>query len=215
MGPDGTGTGTGRPPAGRRWWSVPAAPETPPPPPACTPGASPSGFLSFLGPGFLTRLYRRIVRTPGSFLLVADADGPVVGFVAGSADVARALPELPAPRRARRGPGRRPPPGPGPAAGVETLRHGARGRRAPGGAPSCWPSPWTRPTPGTAWAARWSPPSSTGWRRPAATAAYVVVGADNAAAVGLYRRAGFSAADEFELHAGTRSLLMQWTADAP
>ncbi len=45
------------------------------------------GFLSLLGPGFLRRLYGRITRTDGSFLLVADADGRVVGFVAGSADV--------------------------------------------------------------------------------------------------------------------------------
>jgi len=42
------------------------------------------------------------------------------------------------------------------------------------------------------------------------TAAYVVVGADNAGAIGLYARAGFVAGEEFELHAGTRSLVMQW-----
>ena len=37
-----------------------------------------------------------------------------------------------------------------------------------------------------------------------------MVGADNAPAVRLYARAGFVAAGEFELHAGTRSLVMQW-----
>ena len=46
------------------------------------------GFLAFLGPGFLRRLYRRIVRTPSSFLLVADSQGTIVGFIAGSTDVA-------------------------------------------------------------------------------------------------------------------------------
>ncbi len=44
-------------------------------------------------------------------------------------------------------------------------------------------------------------------------AAHVVVGADNAAAVALYRRAGFEAVDRFELHPGTESLLMQWDRD--
>jgi ribosomal-protein-alanine N-acetyltransferase len=41
-------------------------------------------------------------------------------------------------------------------------------------------------------------------------AAYVVVGADNAVAVSLYRRAGFAEAGRFELHPGTESLLLQW-----
>jgi len=45
-----------------------------------------------------------------------------------------------------------------------------------------------------------------------ATEAYVVVGADNTGAIGLYRRAGFAPVEEFELHAGTRSLCMQWRA---
>jgi ribosomal protein S18 acetylase RimI-like enzyme len=41
------------------------------------------GFLSSLGVPFLTRLYRRIVATPGAVVLVADDDaGDVVGFVA-------------------------------------------------------------------------------------------------------------------------------------
>ena len=45
------------------------------------------GFLSFLGPGFLARLYRRIVRSPHSFLLVAESKGQVAGFIAGTADI--------------------------------------------------------------------------------------------------------------------------------
>jgi ribosomal protein S18 acetylase RimI-like enzyme len=43
-----------------------------------------------------------------------------------------------------------------------------------------------------------------------ATEAYVVVGADNVGAIRLYVAAGFVAGPAFELHAGTRSLLMQW-----
>ncbi|MFP5377999.1 MAG: N-acetyltransferase family protein [Acidimicrobiia bacterium] len=40
------------------------------------------GFLSSLGPPFLARLYRRIVRHPASLLVVADDGGAVVGFAA-------------------------------------------------------------------------------------------------------------------------------------
>ena len=43
-------------------------------------------------------------------------------------------------------------------------------------------------------------------------AAHVVVAADNETAITLYRRAGFEAAEKFELHPGTESLLMRWPA---
>ena len=33
------------------------------------------GFLAILGPRFLRRLYRRVARTPDSFLLVVEATG--------------------------------------------------------------------------------------------------------------------------------------------
>ncbi len=45
------------------------------------------GFLSSLGARFLTRLYRRITRSEGSFLIVAEADGSPIGFIAGSVAV--------------------------------------------------------------------------------------------------------------------------------
>ena len=38
------------------------------------------GFLTILGPRFLRRLYRRVARTPGSFLLVVDDEGTTVGI---------------------------------------------------------------------------------------------------------------------------------------
>src|SRR5439155_26715384 len=47
------------------------------------------GFLPSLGVPFLTRLYRRVVRAPGSFLLVATGDDGVVGFIAGTGDTGR------------------------------------------------------------------------------------------------------------------------------
>src|ERR1039457_4244523 len=45
------------------------------------------GFLSSLGSSFLRRLYRRILCASGSFLLVAEAGGSAIGFIAGSVDV--------------------------------------------------------------------------------------------------------------------------------
>jgi len=47
------------------------------------------GFLSSLGPRFLTRLYRRMVRDPGSFVLVAEEDGAVIGHAAATESVGR------------------------------------------------------------------------------------------------------------------------------
>ena len=170
----------------------------------------PGGFLAFLGSGFLTRLYRRICRSSNSFLLVAEEEGRVVGFVAGSADVpdlyrafvlrdglAAALDAMgPLLRRWRQA--------------LETLRHGSSegagtGRGVELLAIAVDPSHQGRGI-GEQLVADFLRQVATSH----AHAAYVVVGADNARAVGLYRRAGFVGGDEFELHAGTTSLLMQW-----
>lgn len=167
------------------------------------------GFLSFLGPGFLARLYRRITRTPGSFLLVVDGDDGVIGFLAGSADVGGlyrsfvlrdgvAAGLAAAPRLVR-----------GWRRVIETLRHGGGGSGTGRG---------------TELLAVATDPAASGRgvgsalvsafldrvRAAGGTEAYVVVGADNDRAVALYERAGFTRADEFELHAGVRSLLLQW-----
>ncbi len=47
------------------------------------------GVLPALGVAFLTRVYRRIVRDPYSFVIVATVDFRVVGFVAGTHDTAQ------------------------------------------------------------------------------------------------------------------------------
>jgi ribosomal protein S18 acetylase RimI-like enzyme len=170
------------------------------------------GFLSFLGPGFLTRLYRRIPRTPGSFLLVADDHGAVVGFLAGSADVGSlyrsfALHDglaagLAAGPRLVRGWRR----------ARETLRHGSGGPGTGRGvellAVAVEPGHEGRGVGTSLVAAFLERVVASGGRE-----AYVVVGAANAGAVGLYRRAGFVAGPEFELHPGTRSVLMQWDGE--
>jgi ribosomal protein S18 acetylase RimI-like enzyme len=173
------------------------------------------GFLSFLGPAFLTHLYRRIARTPSSFLLVADGSGSsgVVGFIAGSADVGGLYKSflvrdgvaagLAAAPRLLRGWRRV----------IETLRHGASegagtGRGTELLAIAVDPAHEGRGVGKALVTAFLDQVGASG-----ATAAYVVVGADNAGAIGLYARSGFVAGSEFELHAGTRSVVMQWDRD--
>jgi ribosomal protein S18 acetylase RimI-like enzyme len=170
----------------------------------------PGGFLAVLGSGFLTRLYRRVCRSSSSFLLVAEDGGRVVGFVAGSADVpglyrafvlrdglASAFDALgPLLRGWRRA--------------YETLRHGSSegvgaGRGVELLAIAVNPSHQGRGI-GEQLVAAFLRQVATSH----AHAAYVVVAVDNVRAVALYRRAGFVGGDEFELHAGTTSLLMQW-----
>jgi ribosomal protein S18 acetylase RimI-like enzyme len=170
------------------------------------------GFLSLLGPNFLRRLYRRIVLTPDSFLLIAqDGSGPV-GFLAGSSDVSglyrsfvlrdgvaslftcagRLL------RSWRRV--------------METLRHGI-GEDAEGAellAVAVDPAARGRGA---------GLLLVNGFLqeivRRSHDAAHVVVGDNNEAAIAMYRRAGFGTAENFELHPGTVSLLMRWPAPQP
>lgn len=47
------------------------------------------GFLASLGPVFLDRLYRRVVRSPRAFAVVAEERGQVVAFCAAAENVGR------------------------------------------------------------------------------------------------------------------------------
>lgn len=165
------------------------------------------GFLSFLGPNFLRRLYRRIPLVPGSFLFVVEDAGATVGFLAGSTDVAAlyraflwrdgAAAAFASIGRLLRSWARV----------METLRHGTAGTGE-----------------GAELLAIAVHPSARGRGagmllveaflaevvRRSQRAAHVVVAADNDAAVALYGRAGFQTVEQFELHRGTESLLMQW-----
>ncbi len=168
------------------------------------------GFLSVLGPGFLRRLYRRIGRSPESFLLVADDRGAAVGFVAGSTNV----PGLYRSFLLRDGV-----PAAIGAAGalvagwrraLDTLGHatanGAGAGRGPELLAIAVDPAWQGRGVGRLLVGSFL--DEVGAR--GAEAAHVVVGADNRAAVSLYERAGFVTVERFELHAGTESLLMQW-----
>ena len=165
------------------------------------------GFLTFLGPKFLQRLYRRITRTPGSFLLVVEDGGTTVGFLAGSTDVsalyrsfvwrdgvAAALSCASRLVRSWR-------------QALETFRHGI-GRHGEGTELLAIAVEPTARGRGVGMLLVEGFLEEVGRR--GQSAAHVVVAADNDAAVSLYRRAGFHVVERFELHSGTQSLLMQW-----
>jgi ribosomal protein S18 acetylase RimI-like enzyme len=175
------------------------------------------GFLAQLGSAFLTRLYRRVALSPDSFLLVAEANGTMVGFLAGSLDVAALYRRfvwhdgVPAAASSLRALVRAWP------LALETLRYGQRVNTAPGpgpDAPAGGDSELLAMAVHPAWQGH-----GIGRRlvegflaevaRRGAVSARVVVGAANHRAVDLYRRAGFDALEEFELHRGTRSLRLR------
>jgi ribosomal protein S18 acetylase RimI-like enzyme len=173
------------------------------------------GFLSLLGPGFLSRLYRRISLDPCSFLIVAVGEGGCVGFIAGSTDV-RALYRsflwrdgVVATRGAMRHlvPNWR--------RVVETLRHGSSDGVGTGRGAELLAVAVGRSQEGLGIGralveAFLDEVSTRGLGE-----AHVVVAADNTSAVGLYERTGFVAARQFELHPGTESLVMQWDRNDP
>ena len=171
------------------------------------------GFLALLGPGFLTLLYRRIMASDGSFLLVADTDDRVVGFVAGAADVrglyrsfllhdgARA--SVTAAGRLISGWRRV----------LETLRHGSDDGVGRGRGTELLSIAVDTAGQGAGTGGRLVTAFLDEVVRRGGGSAYVVVAAHNLGAVRLYERAGFTRSQEFELHAGASSLLLQW--DAP
>jgi ribosomal protein S18 acetylase RimI-like enzyme len=170
------------------------------------------GFLTFLGPAFLRRLYRRVARTSESFLLVVEDGATTVGFLAGSTDVAalyRAFLWHDGPAAVLTCSGRlfrswrRV---------IETLRHGTRGAGEGAELLAIAVDPATR---GRGVGALLVEAFLTEIGRRRQEAAHVVVASENQTAVALYRRAGFAAVDQFELHAGTESLLMQWESTNP
>ena len=173
------------------------------------------GFLSLLGPAFLRRLYGRITRTDGSFLLVADTGGQVVGFVAGSADVGGLYRSFIRHDGLRAGLG---------AAGpllrnwrrvLETLRHGSGDGAGRGRGTELLAIAVDTDAQGSGLGGALVAAFLAEVVRDGGGSAYVVVASDNHGAIRLYRRAGFVTEAEFELHAGARSLLLQWDGADP
>lgn len=168
------------------------------------------GFLPTLGRPFLERLYRRVLLRPDAFVIVADDDGQVVGFVAVAADLGalyrafvirdgivaglRAAPRIL--RSLKRV--------------LETLRYAAAEDDLPDAEILAVAVDASAAGRGIG---RALVDAATG-RMDAldVRAVKVVTGADNAPALGLYRRCGFASRARLEVHDGTPSEVLVWTA---
>ena len=161
------------------------------------------GFLASLGPVFLGRLYRRVVRSPRAFAVVAEDGGQVVAFCAAAENVGRLYREFmvrdglvagvrSAPRLVRSLPHV-----------LETLRYPASTEELPdaeilavvtdaGAGSKGWGSLVVHET--VHELARRGSPSVK-----------VVAGASNEAAGRLYERCGFARAQQIEVHADVQS----------
>jgi ribosomal protein S18 acetylase RimI-like enzyme len=173
------------------------------------------GFLPSLGRPFLARLYRRVVRAPGSFLLIAEDGGEAVGFIAGAEDV-RALyrsfllhdgvaaSSVALPRIVRSW--RRV---------LETLRYPSGDSEPADGARELPPAellaiavaPLAR---GRGAGRALVDALTTEFAGRGVRAVRVVVGADNDSAIGLYERGGFTKVARIEVHRGTPSQVLTW-----
>ena len=167
------------------------------------------GFLSGLGPRFLTVLYRRIIAWPQSFLLVVEEDGNVVGQAAATEDVGGLYRQfllhdglraaaVAAPRLLRRLPEvldtLRYPSAQGQLPSAELLAVAVDGR--------CQ---------GRGIGRRLVLAANEELVRRGVTDARVVVASSNARALALYRSSGFRPASTIQVHADIRSEVLTWS----
>jgi ribosomal protein S18 acetylase RimI-like enzyme len=169
------------------------------------------GFLRSLGPRFLSRLYARISTSPGSFLLVAESEGTIIGFGTGTFDtkalykrffirdglfvaitcapqIMRALPRA-----------------------LETMRHAASETHVD------TPAEYLSLAVDSAWRGRGVGVAITEafldeMRNGGARSAKLIVG-DSNPIIPMYERRGFKKTESFELHPGVCSVVMVWTAE--
>jgi len=168
------------------------------------------GFLPTLGARFLGHLYRRVVRSPSSFAFVVDESAEVVAFAAGTENLralyrsfllhdGAAVVVAAGPRIVRSW--RRV---------AETLRYPARdGAELP-------PAELIaiavgREARGRGLGRELVDAVTAEFARRGVTAARVVAGADNEAALGLYRACGFRTAATLHVHRGTTSEVLTWS----
>jgi len=168
------------------------------------------GFLPTLGTPFLTRLYRRVVRSYASFAFVADRDGRAVGFAAGSENL-RALYRSFVLRDgliAVAVSGRRL---------ATSWRRVAETLRYPAHEPIDLPAAELiaiavgREARGLGLGRRLVEAVIAEFARRGVTEARVVAGADNEPALQLYRACGFRPAVTLQVHSGVASEVMTWS----
>jgi len=168
------------------------------------------GFLPTLGPRFLTRLYRRIVRSDRGCAFVVDDGGQVVAFTAGATDVARLYKEFlvrdgivagltAVPRLARSW--RRV---------YETLRYPAATAELPRAEVLAVATAEAAVGRGLGAATVRAVTDALAAR--GAAAVKVTVGAGNEPAIAMYRACGFVAAAQIRVHGDTTSEVLVWTA---
>jgi ribosomal protein S18 acetylase RimI-like enzyme len=170
------------------------------------------GFLSSLGPAFLRRLYRRVLRS-GGVLLVATRPGDetaVVGFVAAVDDVGALYRRFllrdgvvagltAAPRLLR-----------ALARVLETLRYPAATGELPDA--EILAVAVALEATGSGVGRALVAAATAELARRAVSCAKVVTTADNTAALAMYRACGFVTTTPVEVHAGRASEVLVWTA---
>ncbi len=169
-----------------------------------------TGFLSSLGDGFLTVLYRALIADPDAVVLVAEDESGPIGFVTGIVDTGafyrrfvkrsaleaglRAAPRLIRPSALRKV--------------VETARYG--GEDHVGVEAELLSMALIPERRGRGIAARMQDQLLSTLTSMGVPAVRVVVGSQNHTAIASYRRAGFDPAQTIEVHEGESSEVLVW-----
>ncbi len=168
------------------------------------------GFLSSLGPSFLVRLYRRIVRSPRAFAVVAEDGAGVVAFCAAAENVGRLYREFmvrdgivagvtSAPKLVRAIPHV-----------MQTLRYPSATGELPDAEIL---SVVTDPTVASkGWGSRVVRVTLDELERRGCSSVKVVAGASNDAALRLYEHCGFASLQQISLHDDVRSEVLVWAS---
>jgi ribosomal protein S18 acetylase RimI-like enzyme len=171
------------------------------------------GFLVTLGPAFLRRLYRRIVRSPRAFVLVADSPAAgahrLDGFVAVADNTAALYREFVLHDGLRAGLAAAPGILRAPRSVIETLRYGLRSEAGPTGA-EILATAVASDRAGNGIGTTLVCAAVDELRRRGAHRAQVVTAADNRAAARVYERGGFRAGGHREVHRGVAQQLLVW-----
>ena len=170
----------------------------------------PHGFLPTLGSRPLERLYRHLVQSAHAFLLVADDEESINGFVAAAEDTRRVYREflrhygfaaavLAAPAALR-----------APRAVWETIRYGGRADHADLPPAEILAVAVAQRVRGAGVASSLVAGAMNEFRRRGVAAARVVTATGNSHALRLYERAGFRRQRLIEVHRGVRQEVLVW-----
>jgi ribosomal protein S18 acetylase RimI-like enzyme len=164
------------------------------------------GFLASLGPVFLARLYRRVVRSPRAFAVIAEDDGRIVAFCAAAENVGRLYREFVlrdglvagvrcAPRLVRSLPHV-----------LETLRYPGTTEQLPDA--EILAVVTDDEVAGRGWGSLVVRETVEELGRRGCASVKVVAGASNLAALRLYERCGFTTRQEISIHDDVRSQVL-------